>query len=89
MLTVLTILLGLAPPVQDAMPQPTPTPTAVAAKSAEKKVCRSEVALGSTLQKRTCRTRAEWALRRRLEQQELERVGGLDRARRGALRPGE
>lgn len=85
MLTALTFLLGLVAPAQTADPQPAPTPTPVAAK-AEKKICRSEVALGSTLQKRTCRTRAEWALQRRLEQQELERVGGLDRARQGALR---
>lgn len=66
---------------QDAAPQPAPEPVK------EKKICQSEVALGSTLPKRICRTKAEWRRLEVLNQREMDRTGGLDRARSGTLAP--
>lgn len=47
----------------------------------EKKICRSEVQLGSNLGKRTCRTRAEWAQLARAQREQMERSRPMDSAR--------
>ncbi len=48
----MTMLLLLAFAAQTAAPAPPPPP--------EKKVCRREVATGSIMPKRTCRTQGDW-----------------------------
>ncbi len=53
-------LLAAATQTATPAPAPAPAPAAVAPKP-EKRVCRSETATGSTIPKRICHTKTEWA----------------------------
>lgn len=55
MIVSLFAALLVLPQAEASMPTPAPSP------AAEKPICRREVATGSTLSKRICHTKAQWA----------------------------
>lgn len=60
-----------------AEPAPPPSPAASEAADDTRKICRASVATGSIMQRKTCRTRAEWA---RIDRETAEAMGhAMDR----------
>ncbi|MGP7794791.1 hypothetical protein [Sphingomonas sp. CLY1604] len=55
---IVFLIAGLLATAAQTAPAPAPTD---AAPKPEKRVCRSETATGSTIPKRICHTKAEWA----------------------------
>jgi hypothetical protein len=67
----------LAGDTASAAPQPDSAQTA----APEKKICKRDVATGSVMPKRVCRTRAEWDAMTERSQQDLEKRLMDDRSR--------
>lgn len=70
-----------SPIVPAAAQTQTPAVAAKAQAPEAKKVCRRELATGSVMRKRVCRTQAEWDAITAQSQSDLERTQNMDRSR--------
>ena len=60
MLPLVISLLAIAPQATPS-PAPAPSPASTSIAAADKPICHREVPTGSTLPRKVCHTRAEWA----------------------------